>query len=165
MFDLNLTVDSNADDNFDANNCDGWSRETSAANGEGESSSSNDDTCSRRASSGSGGFAFNFDVSNNSDQGLTSSESVLVTRDLFPMSRPDELDRGWRRNEAAAPSADHGRLQYNLPRVAVQHEVQQVQAVQARKSRRGPRSRSSQYRGVTFYRRTGRWESHIWYFL
>lgn len=32
-----------------------------------------------------------------------------------------------------------------------------------RKSRRGPRSRSSQYRGVTFYRRTGRWESHIWF--
>ncbi|KAG6580581.1 APETALA2-like protein 3, partial [Cucurbita argyrosperma subsp. sororia] len=31
-----------------------------------------------------------------------------------------------------------------------------------RKNRRGPRSRSSQYRGVTFYRRTGRWESHIW---
>eukprot|EP01018_Ginkgo_biloba_P022923 Gb_36842 [translate_table: standard] len=31
-----------------------------------------------------------------------------------------------------------------------------------KKSRRGPRSRSSQYRGVTFYRRTGRWESHIW---
>lgn len=34
---------------------------------------------------------------------------------------------------------------------------------QAKKSRRGPRSRSSQYRGVTFYRRTGRWESHIWF--
>ncbi|KAL5223895.1 hypothetical protein ABZP36_010534 [Zizania latifolia] len=32
----------------------------------------------------------------------------------------------------------------------------------SRKTRRGPRSRSSQYRGVTFYRRTGRWESHIW---
>lgn len=31
-----------------------------------------------------------------------------------------------------------------------------------KKSRRGPRSKSSQYRGVTFYRRTGRWESHIW---
>ncbi|KAH6556860.1 hypothetical protein KP509_1Z150100 [Ceratopteris richardii] len=31
-----------------------------------------------------------------------------------------------------------------------------------KKSRRGPRSRSSEYRGVTFYRRTGRWESHIW---
>ncbi|THG00209.1 APETALA2-like protein 3 isoform X1 [Camellia sinensis] len=36
------------------------------------------------------------------------------------------------------------------------------QRQQVRKSRRGPRSRSSQYRGVTFYRRTGRWESHIW---
>uniref|UniRef100_M1ARJ1 PHAP2B protein n=1 Tax=Solanum tuberosum TaxID=4113 RepID=M1ARJ1_SOLTU len=36
------------------------------------------------------------------------------------------------------------------------------QRLQAKKSRRGPRSRSSQYRGVTFYRRTGRWESHIW---
>lgn len=34
---------------------------------------------------------------------------------------------------------------------------------QVRKNRRGPKSRSSEYRGVTFYRRTGRWESHIWY--
>lgn len=41
-----------------------------------------------------------------------------------------------------------------------------VEAAQPlKKSRRGPRSRSSQYRGVTFYRRTGRWESHIWYKL
>ncbi|CAO2152990.1 unnamed protein product [Urochloa humidicola] len=37
-----------------------------------------------------------------------------------------------------------------------------VQPAAAKKGRRGPRSRSSQYRGVTFYRRTGRWESHIW---
>ncbi|KAK8940004.1 Floral homeotic protein APETALA 2 [Platanthera guangdongensis] len=38
-----------------------------------------------------------------------------------------------------------------------------VPAVQPiKKNRRGPPSRSSQYRGVTFYRRTGRWESHIW---
>ncbi|KAG8380433.1 hypothetical protein BUALT_Bualt06G0014800 [Buddleja alternifolia] len=41
------------------------------------------------------------------------------------------------------------------------NQVQQQQP-QVKKSRRGPRSRSSQYRGVTFYRRTGRWESHIW---
>ncbi|KAF2617798.1 hypothetical protein F2Q68_00041542 [Brassica cretica] len=41
---------------------------------------------------------------------------------------------------------------------SLQRNKQQV----AKKSRRGPRSRSSQYRGVTFYRRTGRWESHIW---
>ncbi|KAK4430854.1 APETALA2-like protein 1 [Sesamum alatum] len=38
----------------------------------------------------------------------------------------------------------------------------QMPQPQVKKSRRGPRSRSSQYRGVTFYRRTGRWESHIW---
>ncbi|KAK1628288.1 hypothetical protein QYE76_002603 [Lolium multiflorum] len=30
------------------------------------------------------------------------------------------------------------------------------------KSRRRPRSRSSQYGGVTLYRGTGRWESPIW---
>ncbi|KAK8487089.1 hypothetical protein V6N11_024254 [Hibiscus sabdariffa] len=50
--------------------------------------------------------------------------------------------------------------------LARQQQQQQQQEVQLRqqvkKSRRGPRSRSSQYRGVTFYRRTGRWESHIW---
>ncbi|KAJ8567282.1 hypothetical protein K7X08_019490 [Anisodus acutangulus] len=41
-------------------------------------------------------------------------------------------------------------------------DVAQQQQQPIKKSRRGPRSRSSQYRGVTFYRRTGRWESHIW---
>ncbi|KAK1392642.1 ethylene-responsive transcription factor RAP2-7-like [Heracleum sosnowskyi] len=40
--------------------------------------------------------------------------------------------------------------------------VMQPQPQPVKKSRRGPRSKSSQYRGVTFYRRTGRWESHIW---
>ncbi|KAI7751378.1 hypothetical protein M8C21_016926 [Ambrosia artemisiifolia] len=44
-----------------------------------------------------------------------------------------------------------------------QQQQQHVQhKLQVRKSRRGPRPQSSQYRGVTFYRRTGRWESHIW---
>lgn len=42
-------------------------------------------------------------------------------------------------------------------------QQQQLKRQHVQKSRRGPRSRSSQYRGVTFYRRTGRWESHIWY--
>ncbi|KAI3922445.1 hypothetical protein MKX01_006134 [Papaver californicum] len=41
-------------------------------------------------------------------------------------------------------------------------QQQLLPAQMNKKSRRGPRSRSSQYRGVTFYRRTGRWESHIW---
>lgn len=40
-----------------------------------------------------------------------------------------------------------------------------VKTQQVKRTRRGPRSRSSQYRGVTFYRRTGRWESHIWFVI
>ncbi|XP_074592900.1 APETALA2-like protein 3 isoform X2 [Curcuma longa] len=54
-----------------------------------------------------------------------------------------------------ADSPPKSRLSYH------QHLLHQPQQ-QPKKSRRGPRSRSSQYRGVTFYRRTGRWESHIW---
>ncbi|KAL8090546.1 hypothetical protein AgCh_039844 [Apium graveolens] len=54
-------------------------------------------------------------------------------------------------------------LDYRLKRIEEKPPPVVVQpAPAARKSRRGPRSRSSQYRGVTFYRRTGRWESHIW---
>ncbi|KAK3001500.1 hypothetical protein RJ639_021746 [Escallonia herrerae] len=47
-------------------------------------------------------------------------------------------------------------------RICNEQVKQQQQPAPVKKSRRGPRSRSSQYRGVTFYRRTGRWESHIW---
>ncbi|CAN1775672.1 APETALA2-like protein 2 [Linum perenne] len=46
--------------------------------------------------------------------------------------------------------------------VAQVQQQQQQQKPPPKKNRRGPRSKSSQYRGVTFYRRTGRWESHIW---
>uniref|UniRef100_A0A1J3FP72 AP2-like ethylene-responsive transcription factor SNZ n=1 Tax=Noccaea caerulescens TaxID=107243 RepID=A0A1J3FP72_NOCCA len=45
---------------------------------------------------------------------------------------------------------------------SVQRNKQETVMVKKMKSRRGPRSKSSHYRGVTFYRRTGRWESHIW---
>lgn len=73
-----------------------------------------------------------------------------VTRQLFPVagepSRPQWL------NLSFADSGGQAEL-----------SVLQLKQPQVRKSRRGPRSRSSQYRGVTFYRRTGRWESHIWY--
>ncbi|KAK6152416.1 hypothetical protein DH2020_015051 [Rehmannia glutinosa] len=51
---------------------------------------------------------------------------------------------------------------HELPEQRIIAQQQQQKKQQAKKSRRGPRSRSSQYRGVTFYRRTGRWESHIW---
>uniref|UniRef100_A0A6N2NEX0 AP2/ERF domain-containing protein n=1 Tax=Salix viminalis TaxID=40686 RepID=A0A6N2NEX0_SALVM len=52
-----------------------------------------------------------------------------------------------------------GSMNYGVP---PEQGIGAQQQKPVKKSRRGPRSRSSQYRGVTFYRRTGRWESHIW---
>lgn len=66
----------------------------------------------------------------------------VVTRQFFPL---DEM-------------AD------TVPRVGhFRHSAETSAAAAVKRNRRGPRSKSSQYRGVTFYRRTGRWESHIWF--
>ncbi|CAL9194094.1 AP2-like ethylene-responsive transcription factor TOE3 [Musa acuminata AAA Group] len=90
----------------------------------------------------------------------------LITRQLFPsatMLIPDGFQL-----PVVASSPSSSRLPWmNLTfcQTDTQSELrilQQQQQKQVKKSRRGPRSRSSQYRGVTFYRRTGRWESHIW---
>uniref|UniRef100_A0A0E0KVZ9 AP2/ERF domain-containing protein n=1 Tax=Oryza punctata TaxID=4537 RepID=A0A0E0KVZ9_ORYPU len=83
------------------------------------------------------------------------SAAVVVTRQFFPPAvpggdpAPGNARAGWLRLAGAAPP------------VAAAGGAAAAAAV-SKKSRRGPRSRSSQYRGVTFYRRTGRWESHIW---
>ncbi|KAK1398497.1 Ethylene-responsive transcription factor RAP2-7 [Heracleum sosnowskyi] len=77
------------------------------------------------------------------------NQSELVTRQLFPMTDYNNLAE-------CSFSSDTG-----ISSVSAS-EVQPLKQTVAKKSRRGPRSRSSQYRGVTFYRRTGRWESHIW---
>ncbi|GFP84277.1 ethylene-responsive transcription factor rap2-7, partial [Phtheirospermum japonicum] len=67
----------------------------------------------------------------------------------------------------SSPSLVRGKFWLNLsaPEVpdgsGVELGIYKAQ-LHVKKSRRGPRSRSSQYRGVTFYHRTGRWESHIW---
>ncbi|XP_058188549.1 uncharacterized protein LOC131306367 [Rhododendron vialii] len=82
-----------------------------------------------------------------------SDSDPLVTRQFFP---PHESEVGKTSDEREAA---------NFPRA---HWVGETVGggggggAPTKKSRRGPRSRSSQYRGVTFYRRTGRWESHIW---
>ncbi|PIN16605.1 hypothetical protein CDL12_10744 [Handroanthus impetiginosus] len=163
MFDLNLSVDFNGNENFTADRSAEQSPATSLssvvnADG-GETSSSNEDTCSTRAASPGGDnttFTFNFNFLGNNDPagGEHGAESGLVTRELFPVSRLSELNLGRQIGEPVHLRFDHG--------PPVQEKQQEVQQVQAKKSRRGPRSRSSQYRGVTFYRRTGRWESHIW---
>ncbi|WJX10962.1 hypothetical protein P8452_01630 [Trifolium repens] len=73
-----------------------------------------------------------------------------ITRTFFPVS----ADRGGRLCDSITQKVNFDDQNG--------HRILQQKQPQVRKSRRGPRSRSSQYRGVTFYRRTGRWESHIW---
>ncbi|XP_074580408.1 APETALA2-like protein 3 [Curcuma longa] len=99
--------------------------------------------------------------------GGLSLETSKVTRQLFPLSSPLHphepatsssallwSDLGFGNDKEKVGSAAMPELERN--------SLLQRQQQLAKKSRRGPRSRSSQYRGVTFYRRTGRWESHIW---
>ncbi|XP_026425827.1 floral homeotic protein APETALA 2-like isoform X1 [Papaver somniferum] len=104
--------------------------------------------------------------------------SVYITRQLFPASPNNDGGDGISfrlgSSMASSSSASNSRPHYVdlsfCQNETVHHEVvkpiqqpqPQPQPQPVKKSRRGPRSRSSQYRGVTFYRRTGRWESHIW---
>ncbi|XP_055805121.1 floral homeotic protein APETALA 2-like isoform X2 [Solanum dulcamara] len=93
-------------------------------------------------------------------------EEQPVTRQFFPV---DESETGCAAAENGSP--DFPRAHWvgvkfyqteTLGNTGLVKPVDVVQQQPIKKSRRGPRSRSSQYRGVTFYRRTGRWESHIW---
>lgn len=113
------------------------------------------------------------DVKIDQERDYFSRDSQLVTKQLFPLeavvpdgSKPIAVS-------SSLPSSSRSQLmdlslyQTNDSSKAkvlhLQQQLQpQLQQQQMKKSRRGPRSRSSQYRGVTFYRRTGRWESHIW---
>nr|QRN75487.1 APETALA2 [Equisetum cf. giganteum CZ-2021] len=79
---------------------------------------------------------------------------ALMTRQFFPPKH--HLDTPMENRE----SGFKGVLQW--PSEAAPPFGDEAKSQGAKKTRRGPRSRSSQYRGVTFYRRTGRWESHIW---
>ncbi|XP_058205262.1 ethylene-responsive transcription factor RAP2-7 isoform X5 [Rhododendron vialii] len=131
---------------------------SSLLNADASSSAGDDDSCSTTRDA----FAFNFGILKvgggefNENRG---TRSEFVTRQLFPVTGDGgELTQGQssvRPNwvDLSVDRARHG----GVPEVSRLMEKQQV-----KKSRRGPRSRSSQYRGVTFYRRTGRWESHIW---
>nr|AFV46180.1 spelt factor protein [Triticum aestivum]AHX56965.1 spelt factor protein [Triticum aestivum] len=115
------------------------------------------------ADAGGGGFRFGLLGSPDDDDCSGEPAPVgpgFVTRQLFPASPP---------GHAGAPGVTMGQqapapapmAPVWQPRRAEELLVAQRMAP-AKKTRRGPRSRSSQYRGVTFYRRTGRWESHIW---
>ncbi|KAE8729516.1 Ethylene-responsive transcription factor RAP2-7 [Hibiscus syriacus] len=131
----------------------------------------NDDneSCSTRAKGDA--FTLSFDilkVGSGGSQYENDGAPLVVTKELFPV-KGDGAD--FRRLEGKS-SGNGGNYnnwidlsfegkEVGHPQV-IQQQQQQPSQKTVKKSRRGPRSRSSQYRGVTFYRRNGRWESHIW---
>lgn len=84
--------------------------------------------------------------------GIENENDTAVTTEHFPGSN----GRGVSRDSHGQPPEEN--LSFEIEQTISGGEVQGNI-----RRRRGPRSRSSLYRGVTFYRRTGRWESHIWY--
>eukprot|EP00262_Sarcandra_glabra_P012546 TRINITY_DN325_c1_g1_i1.p1 TRINITY_DN325_c1_g1~~TRINITY_DN325_c1_g1_i1.p1 ORF type:complete len:510 (-),score=91.41 TRINITY_DN325_c1_g1_i1:96-1625(-) len=84
----------------------------------------------------------------------TSEEDAVITRQFFPAEKESGM--------VSFPRAQWVGVKFCQSESVVPADAKADFAQPMRKSRRGPRSRSSQYRGVTFYRRTGRWESHIW---
>ncbi|XP_020271487.1 AP2-like ethylene-responsive transcription factor TOE3, partial [Asparagus officinalis] len=117
---------------------------SSVLNAEISSPAGEEESCSTRTL----GLQFGILRSNRDEE----EAEGFVTKELFPAAASSSSSSSSR----AAHWADLG-LQH--VQATGQHVMPQQQV---KKSRRGPRSRSSQYRGVTFYRRTGRWESHIW---
>lgn len=109
---------------------------------------------------GNGGRIFGFSVTHED------GSDPPVTRQFFPVEDSSEMGGGGGLVAGAAGGFPRAHwvgvkfCQSSDPLAAGKSSVEVSQPM--KKSRRGPRSRSSQYRGVTFYRRTGRWESHIW---
>ncbi|KAK1562943.1 hypothetical protein Q3G72_019658 [Acer saccharum] len=121
-------------------------------------------------------LAYNFSIlnNNNNNQECNNKYSSNRTIQFFP----ENGEQGqWQSSSSSAPPPQRRKEWLDLTckkvvdnggggpaeqqRIAV--AAQHLQPRQTgKKSRRGPRSKSSQYRGVTYYRRTGRWESHIW---
>lgn len=158
---------------------DSGTSKSSVLNAEASSNTPDEDSCSTRPAAG---FRFGILRSSASAEGENEVEedieedgndalleSSFITRQLFPPASPAVPDRLQPPLVAASSSssstqhwADLNFRQSDIPAHVRVLQQQQQQQQQVKKSRRGPRSRSSRYRGVTFYRRTGRWESHIW---
>lgn len=153
---------------------------SSVVNADTSTNSCDEDSCSY-----GNAFAYDFGIlkKSASDKGTISRAVELPgddgeysgnrTIELFPVAGPEdanatELGIGKRSPSSLSPK---GWLNFSSKEVSYGGEPEQriipqrQQRQQVKKSRRGPRSRSSQYRGVTFYRRTGRWESHIWFVI
>ncbi|KAL0350701.1 UNVERIFIED_CONTAM: Floral homeotic protein APETALA 2 [Sesamum radiatum] len=112
-------------------------------------------------------FGFSVAHDDKYDDDETGPCSSPVTRQFFPVDESEMLSgRGLADFPRAhwvgvkfCQSEPHGGGSGSNSAIVGKSVADMAQPL--KKSRRGPRSRSSQYRGVTFYRRTGRWESHI----
>ena len=178
MLDLNLCVISGGDDSVEMageNLIDfsGYNYNQMESSGSFDSSIVNADTITTTGDNDSSSnadatdaFAYSFGILKTSQE---KAENNNRTIPLFPVNV--EGDGGKSTGSSQKEWPDLGRSQEESRGGGAEQRIvaQQQQHVQLRqqvkKSRRGPRSRSSQYRGVTFYRRTGRWESHIWLVL
>lgn len=104
-------------------------------------------------------FTYSFDIlkpiNREDDHDLRSP--IVVTKQLFPEINTNRDLRHYQWLNVGGGGVV-GERDFKLMQNQQQNQLKQ----QVRKSRRGPTPRSSQYRGVTFYRKTGRWESHIW---
>ncbi|XP_023640277.1 ethylene-responsive transcription factor RAP2-7 isoform X2 [Capsella rubella] len=177
MLDLNLDADSPESTQYGDSYLDRQTSDGSAGNRLEESGTStssvinadgDEDSCSTRA------FTLSFDIlkvgsSSGGDESPASASASAagVTKEFFPVSG----DCGHLRDFEGSSSRSWIDLSFDrngdgetklMAPVQIPVPTPAPVPAQVKKSRRGPRSRSSQYRGVTFYRRTGRWESHIW---
>ena len=89
------------------------------------------------------------------------SDPAHATRQFFPLDQDPEMGASSGGSGPGFPRAHWVGVKFCQSEPLAHGKSVEV-SQPMKKSRRGPRSRSSQYRGVTFYRRTGRWESHIW---
>ncbi|KAL5713998.1 AP-2 complex subunit beta [Ranunculus cassubicifolius] len=92
----------------------------------------------------------------------TQNEPVAITRQFFPVDESSETGMDMGKGPSPFPRAQWVGVKFCQSNTTATATATVGSSQPIKKSRRGPRSRSSQYRGVTFYRRTGRWESHIW---
>ncbi|XP_056851982.1 floral homeotic protein APETALA 2 isoform X2 [Raphanus sativus] len=110
------------------------------------------------------------DGSDDDEPNRVRPNNPLITHQFFPEMESSVGDDGSGGPGSGFPRSHWFGVNFSQSDLATGSSVGKPATVAAvvepaqplKKSRRGPRSRSSQYRGVTFYRRTGRWESHIW---
>ncbi|XP_030451272.1 ethylene-responsive transcription factor RAP2-7-like isoform X2 [Syzygium oleosum] len=152
---------------YDMEEDSGTSNSTIVASAEEASGTAGDESSSNTTSSSSSIFDIMKQKEKESKDGFKAGDPPpsppgLITRQFFPVAGAGEHGHEVAELGLGLPARPPWlNLSFAEP-AGGQAEFRILQQKQQRKSRRGPRSRSSQYRGVTFYRRTGRWESHIW---